>query len=128
MTKPTHQDAMLLLELMQWGSTIGMREASSWVWSGQYISDYSEFIEKYPRGTEQYLLASTICAFFETVGTFYKHGLLNGDLLFDWAGVSFMWDRVKGYALGKRAEEGNPRLYEHFEALAKAQLAHSSGS
>jgi hypothetical protein len=31
-----------------------------------------------------------------------------------------VWDRVGGIALGLRESTGNARLYEHFEAMAKA--------
>ncbi len=126
MTKPTYQDAMLLLQLVQWGATIGMGEASSWVWSGHFIPDYTEFVKKYPRGSKEFLHASTICAYWETVGTFFKHGLLSEVLLFDWAGIAFAWDRVKGYVLGKRQEEDNLRLYENFEAMAEANVAYDA--
>jgi len=47
--------------------------------------------------------------------------LINEELLFDWLAAYLVWDRVKGFALGQREESGEPRIYENFEALAKAQ-------
>jgi len=32
-----------------------------------------------------------------------------------------VWDRIKGFALGVREQSGEPRIYENFEAMAKAQ-------
>jgi hypothetical protein len=38
-----------------------------------------------------------------------------------------VWGRVKGCLLRIRTEAGNPRLYENFEALAEADVAHHGG-
>jgi hypothetical protein len=120
MARPTHEDAMLVLQLAQLGVTSGIQNATNWLWSDDFIPDYPEFVKKYPRGSEGYLKAMKVCGYFETLGTLYKHGLLNEDLLFDWLAVSMVWDRIKGFALGVRREAGEPRLHENFEAMAKA--------
>ena len=72
-------------------------------------------------GSEGYSTASKILGYFETIGTLYKHGLINEELLFDWLWVVPIWERVSGFVLGAREQFGNPRLYENFEALGKAQ-------
>jgi hypothetical protein len=120
MAKPTYQDARLMLQCAQWGAASGFQEAVNWMWSDQFVADFEEFSKKYPMGSEGTLNASRICGYFETLGTLWKHGLLNQDLLFDWLAISMVWERIKGYALGVREMAHNPRLYENFEALAKA--------
>lgn len=126
MAKPTYQDASLMLQLAQWGAVSGLSEAINWLWSDQFIPDYAEFVKKYPLGSEGSLNATKVCGYFETLATLWKHGLLNEELVFDWLAVSMIWDRIKGYALGVRQVAGNPRLYENFEALAKANVAHDT--
>jgi hypothetical protein len=121
MTKPNYQDATLMLQIAQWEATSGQNEAMNWIWSDQFIPDYAEFVKKYPQGSEGFANASKICYIFETIGTLYKHGLFNEELLFDWLAVSLVWDRIKGFALGEREQYGEPRIYENFEAMAKAQ-------
>ncbi len=32
-----------------------------------------------------------------------------------------VWERIKGFALGLREVAGDPRLYENFEAMARAE-------
>ena len=120
MAKPTHQDATLVLQLMQLHSMAGLSEAMNWIWSEQFILDYDNFIKKYPVGSKENIKVSKICGHFETIGTLWKHELINEELLFDWLAVAMVWDRVKGYALGVRQVSGEPRLYENFEAMAKA--------
>ena len=112
-----------MLQLAQWGAVTGLAEATNWLWSDQFIPDYAEFVNKYPFGSEGTLNAAKVCGYFETLATLWKHDLLNEELLFDWLAVSAVWDRIKGYALGVRQAAGNPRLYENFEALAKADIA-----
>jgi len=121
MAKPTYQDASLMLQIAQWGAATGLPKANSFLWSDKFESDYKEFVKKYPSGTDEYSYASQICGWFETLGTLFKHGLFNRELLFDWLLVSGVWDRIKGFALGVREEAKEPKLYENFEAMAKAQ-------
>ena len=121
MAKPTYQDATLMLQLAQLGAAQGLWEAWVWLRSDEFVPDYAEFVEKYPRGSEEYGKVRTIGVWFETLGTLYKHGLFNEELLFDWLGVALVWDRMKGFVLGVREEMGEPRIYENFEAMAKAQ-------
>ena len=84
MSKPTKDDANLMIQLMRWGAAEGLQDAMNWIWSDEFISDYDEFIAKYPRGSKEYGYATKVCGWFESIGTLYKQNLLNGELLFDW--------------------------------------------
>ena len=121
MAKPTYQDATLLIQLAQWGAASGALEAANWMWSDQFVPDYAKFVEKYPPGSEGFANASRICNYMETIGTLYKQGLFNEELLFDWLAVDLLWDKMKGFALGWREQTGDAKIYENFEAMAKAQ-------
>lgn len=126
MAKPTYQDATLMLQFAQLNGALGVQDAMNWMWSDQFVADYAEFEKKYPRGSEGQLKISKICGYFETLGTLYKHGLFNADLLFDWLAVSMVWDRIKGYALGLRQATRYPAMHENFEAMANAQVAYDA--
>jgi hypothetical protein len=120
MAKPTMQDAEIMLRLAQLHALQGVRQAAGWMWSDQFTEDYKEFDAKYPEGTEEKGYVYTVATFNETVGTLWKHGLINEDLLFDWLAIDRVWDRIKGFCLGERQEHGEPRLWENFEAMANA--------
>jgi hypothetical protein len=122
MAKPTYEDASLMLQFAIWGATAGNQKAGAFIWSDKFLTDFKQFKEKYPVGTEEYSYAVQICGWYETLGTLFKHGLFNRELLFDWLLVSAIWDRLKGFVLGVREEAKEPRLYEFFEAMAKAQI------
>ena len=121
MAKPTYQDATLMLQLAQWGAVSGVQEAMNWLWSDEFVTEYEEFTRKYPPGSEGSAKVNKVCGWYETIGTLYNQGLFNEELLFDWLAAYLVWDRVKGFALGWREQSGEPRIYENFEALAKAQ-------
>ncbi len=59
-----------------------------------------------------------ILTFGETVGSLVKHGVLDWDLLSDLFWIDGMWNRVAAHAAFARNRLGEPRIYEHFEALA----------
>lgn len=120
MSKPTNQDATLIIQMAQLGTT--MDSAHSWVWSDKFIPEYTDFIKKYPQGSDEYGYVMQILGWEELLGTFYKHNLINEELLFDWLATDLVWKKLKGFALGVREEANEPRLYENFEAMAKAQM------
>ena len=119
MSKPTKDDANLMIQLMRWGAADGLQDAMNWIWSDEFISDYDEFIAKYPRGSKEYGNATKVCGWFESIGTLYKQNLLNGELLFDWLTIKLPWSRLSSFAKGVRSAAGEPRLYENFEMMAK---------
>lgn len=119
MAKPTHEDATLMLRLVQSWPV----EASDWIWSDEFIPDYSEFSARPLEGGEAFANIRTMLNWYETIGTLYKHGLFSEELLFDWLAIDAVWERLKGYALAWREETGEPRMYENFEAMADAQRA-----
>jgi hypothetical protein len=119
MAKPTHEDADLMLQLVRSWPV----EATDWIWSDEFIPDYKESAAKDTEAGEGSANIRAVLNWYETIGTLHKHGLLNEDLLFDWLAIDLTWDRMKSHALGRRAEIGNPHMYENFEAMANAQTA-----
>jgi hypothetical protein len=120
MSAPTYEDANVMLQLYPIAMGKEMQKALSFIWSADYEPDIENFLEKYPLGSKQQRYLSMACGFFETIGALWVNGLFNQKLISDWLAVSMTWERVKGFALGIRERSGNPRLYEHFEALAGA--------
>jgi hypothetical protein len=106
------EDAALLVQLAQWGSTMGIEEAQHAVWSDTFDPETA---------SAEDVLVSRILTWGETVGTLTKNGLLDTDLVLDWLWVSGLWTRVGPAAVKLREKHGVPELYENFEALATRQ-------
>jgi hypothetical protein len=123
MAKPTAQDAQILLQLATWYTDSDVGGAINWARGNSLPTDYADFDERYPNGSEGRLLVNRILGFYETVGTLWKNRLINEDLLFDWLWIPASWDLVKGIALGMRGELVNAGLWENFEAMSVREEA-----
>lgn len=120
MTKALYHDNVLLIHLARWHTRCNLPAALGWLWSDGFVPDYAAFARQYPPDSAEDRRAVLICECFDTVGALYQHGLLNGELIFDWLAVAAVWDRIKGYVLGRRHEVGGKPLWTHFEAIAIA--------
>ncbi len=121
MTQPTYQDADILLKMARLGVEMNLGELTGWMYSDQFVPDVEEFTKKYSPDSAEFDKVRALLMWYETLGTLYKHGLFNGDLLFDWIFVGAPWERLKSFALAQRQQSGNPRMFENFEALANAE-------
>ncbi|HEY5390205.1 MAG TPA: hypothetical protein VIJ83_06575 [Solirubrobacteraceae bacterium] len=110
MSVPTHDDAMLMVQLAQWGTTLGVEDAMSHVFAPEFDPETADPMED--AGVRK------ILNYGESIGTLTKHGLLSSQLVHDWLWIRGMWERVGPAAKKVRAAAGEPRLYENFEALA----------
>ena len=119
MSKPTKEDAALLLQLLSvMAANENNRKANNWVFEKLHEKDYDDFKTKYPMGSEGYRNLTTFASNGELIGTLVNQELLNEDLVFDLYG-SMLWERVEPILLGLRKEANMPRLYENFEVCAK---------
>jgi hypothetical protein len=122
MAEPTREDAQLVVQLATLFAQSGARAATSWIWSDEFVSDHEEFKAKYPPGSEGFDRITMAAGFYETIGTLWKHQLINQELLFDWLAMEPIWNRMKPVLLGMREEMGEPRLWENFEAMVEASV------
>lgn len=122
MSKPTYEDADVLIKMAQWNTALGIPDILNWIWSDAFITDYEAFTKKYPQGSEEFRKVIDLLGWYETLGTLYKNGLFNEELLFDWLLIGPHWKRLEGIALGQRQARGNSRIFENFEAMAKAEM------
>ncbi len=105
----TYDDANLVMQIVRWSTEMGLDGAMKEIFSEGYDAN-----DKSPEDEA----VRTVLAFGETVGTLVKHGVLDWDLLSDLFWIDGMWKQVAAHAAGLRERHNEPRLYEHFEALA----------
>jgi hypothetical protein len=112
MAEPTREDATLMVQIAQWGATIGIGEAIPKLFADDFDPETADL------QTDEHV--RTILVFGESIGTLTKRDLLSAELVHDWLWVEGLWARVGPAALRMREKMGEPRLYENFEALAQA--------
>jgi len=126
MSKPTHQDALVLLAYKQWRHAIGYSDAMDFVWSDRCPANYEEYKDQVV-GTPEEKLTRIYADVHETIGALYKHGLIHLDLLMDLETYVSDWERTKDIILGYREANEIPTFMECFELLVEAERAYRAG-
>jgi len=119
MSKPTYEDARVMLGLIQAGSAFGVNEALGIIWADDFPKSAAEFWEKYPMGSPGFNAVLGAMRYFETIGTLVRNGLFNENLAYDWLAIKPVWERVKPIAEDMRGD--TPALWENFEYMAERQ-------
>jgi hypothetical protein len=109
MAAPTREDAALMIQIAQWGTSLGLDEALSELFDDDFDPESVDAANASVRKVLQ---------FGESIATLTKRDLLSAELVNDWLWVGGLWARVGPAALRAREKYGEPRLYENFEALA----------
>ncbi len=110
MGPPTREDAQLMIQIAQWGTALGIEEAMPGVFADSFDPQTADAM------TDS--AVRKLLNYCESIGALTKHGLLNRQLIDDWLWIEGLWARLGPAALKLRAQLGEPRLYENFEALA----------
>jgi hypothetical protein len=104
-----HEDAMIVIQLSRWGTELGIDDAMKEIFADGF--DASD-------GAADNASVRKVLNFGETVGSLVKHNVLDWDLMSDLFLFDLLWRQVKSHADYLRQRNGEPRLYEHFEAMA----------
>lgn len=110
MAAPRREDAQLLIQLAQLGTSLGMDEAMPAIFGEDFDPQRADVMDKPVR---------TMLGFGELIGTLVKHDLISSELVHDWLWLGGVWARVGPAALRQREKLGEPRLYENFEAMVQ---------
>jgi hypothetical protein len=107
---PTREDAQLMVQLAQWGTSLGIEDAIPMILADDFDPEVAD-AHSDPH-------VRKVLMFGESIATLTKHDLLSSELVNDWLWIEGMWSRVGPAAVKAREKHGEPRLYENFEALA----------
>ena len=118
MSKPTTQDAQVLLTLMDIFLSDSVREARKWWRTLADGLSLAEFEKRFPRGSEGWEHFSTLAIFWETTGSLMRRGLLSEDLAFDTFMDAPPWGKVERIVRDRRKREKAPAEGENFEWIA----------
>lgn len=119
MSKPTKEDAALLLQLLAvWGADEENKKAYFWVYFELDEKNYDDFKTKYPMGSEGYRNIMIHASNGEQLGVLVNKDLLSEDLVYDLLG-DLLWEKVELIVHGLRKEVNRPRLFENYEVFAK---------
>lgn len=63
-----------------------------------------------------------VANYFETLGMFWKKGLVDPDLAIEWPATALYWKKIGPILMESRKVFAIDTLWEDFEALAKASM------
>lgn len=119
MSKPTKEDAALLLQFMAvMAANDENQKATNWIFTDLHEKNYDDFKTKHPMGSEGYRNFMRFARNVELIGVLVNKELLSEDLIFDLYG-SMVWEKVELIVYGMRKEINMPRLFENYEVCAK---------
>ncbi|MHA2282142.1 MAG: DUF4760 domain-containing protein [Promethearchaeota archaeon] len=118
MAKPTKEDASLLVQIFVAATADeNYRKAVRWFDFEMNETNYDEFRQKYPMGSEGSRNFMRIGSYGELLGTLVNREVLSEDLLFEMWG-DMMWDKAKPIVYGMRKDLEMPRFLENYEVCA----------
>jgi len=119
MSKPTREDASILLQLMDvMVKDKDFLKSVDWVIYELDVKSYEEFKEKFPKESKELKYFRDYTSYQELIGVFVLKGLLSEDLIFDLWG-QLAWKKLEPIVYGMRKEIEMPRYLENFEVLAQ---------
>jgi len=118
---PTQEDAHLMVELFKLRLDPYLQQSETWFATKFDAGSWDEVKAKYPIGSSEWRMLSTVLGYWEMLGALVDHNLLSEDLLFDAIeSMDFNWERVKEWVPTARTE-ATPDLWENVERLANRQ-------
>ncbi len=121
MSIPTQEDAHLMVRLFKLRLDPYLQASEKWFNAEFQPGTWAEVHEKYPRGSDEWRMLTTILGYWEMVGALVDQNLLSEDLLFDAIeSVDYTWERVKEWLPTIRPDVG-PDVWENIEIMANRQ-------
>ena len=121
---PSRDDAWMLLRLLEMFLAPPMAEARNFLRTLPEGRTFAELREEYPPGTKEFQHIDTVLAFWETIGSLIKHGLINEDLAFDTFLDAPPWPQMEAAARSLRVERSNDLELENLEYVYRRAAEH----
>jgi len=121
MSKPTHQDALVYIQLLRYQHETGFSDAQSYMLSDEFPRDYEEYKKSRSEGKLNLELMYAYLYMIDLIGALFRHGLIHEDFLFPLQTFEGEWEKFKDIVYGYREENDNPKFMLGLEEMAKAE-------
>ena len=119
-TKPTHEQAQLLLQLYEQRRETRLREARDWFFKNYFVSSMQDSMRIAAPGTENGALVMMVFSYWEQACALLNYELLHEDLFFETSGEFFgVWERVRPVIEAGRKMFSNPGFLAHLEKAGR---------
>lgn len=121
--RATHEDAMLLLEVLNAPVGDDARGAMEILWTYDEPPSFDELVRDHPRASRGYEQVMALLTVGERLGTFVKCEVLHPGLTRELVAMHAVWERSGRLIEDLRRQRGNPKLFENLEWLALQRSA-----
>jgi hypothetical protein len=97
--------------------------AKKFIWSELFTSVVEEgtFFDRFALDSDERFHVNEIATYYELMGTLWRRGVLDEDLIREWAPAALYWNKVGPVLVQAREVFDIPGLWADFEDLARAQ-------
>jgi hypothetical protein len=120
MTKPTHEQAQLHLQIYEQRRESRLRQARDWFFQNYFPENFDDSMRIAAPGTEPGTFLMMVCGYWEQACALLNYGLLHEDLFFETSAEFFgVWERLRP-CLQQARERWSSRLFlQHLEKAAE---------
>jgi hypothetical protein len=123
-SRPTYDDANLILRLYEMRREERMREARAWFTASFRPKKWEELAALVPPGTPENASFRMVITYWDMVASFIVTGVLNKELFFQSGReLLLVWERVRHYLPSMREAYKDPNYLKHLETVGN-EFAH----
>jgi hypothetical protein len=123
-TRPTYDDANLILRLYELRREERMRKARAWFTASFKPKTWEELQAVAPGGSEEHASYRMVVTYWDMVASFITSGVLQKELFYQSGReLLLVWERMRGVLPEIRAQHKDPQFWGHLEVVGN-EFAH----
>src|SRR5688572_22894758 len=117
-TRPTYDDAQLILRLYEMRREDRMRRARAWFTSQFKVKTWEELQKLAPGGSDENASYRMVVTYWDMVASFITTGVLNKELFFQSGReLLLVWERMRDVLPEVRQQYKDPNFWPHIETV-----------
>jgi hypothetical protein len=118
MTRPTYDDAYMILRLYEMRREERLRKARAWFTANFKVKSFDELTKLAPAGSDENASYRMVITYWDMAASFITNGVLDKELFFQSnRELLLVWERFKGVLPEVRERYKDPELYGHLEQV-----------
>ena len=124
-SKPTYDDANLILRLYEMRREDRMRRARAWFTSQFKVKTWEELQKLAPGGSDENASYRMVVTYWDMVASFITTGVLHKELFFQSGReLLLVWERMRDVLPQVREQYKDPHFWPHLEAVGNEFAEH----
>ncbi|MBA3271184.1 MAG: hypothetical protein H0T71_11810 [Acidobacteria bacterium] len=127
-SRPTYDDANLILRLYEMRREERMRKARAWFTGNFKVKSWDELQQLAPGGSDENASYRMVVTYWDMVASFVSSGVLHQELFFQSGReLLLVWERLRDVLPEIRRQYKDPHLWGHLEAVGNDFAEHFKG-